>query len=193
MTRAVRFEDLTDAEMAEWLGAQAPAAKKVRSKRAQAAQAEQRAALAELNARPPRWLLCGHDGCSWPAGCSKVAGVVVDVPERPFTTNEWGGSIRGQQMAMVKATRDMAHQLVNALRPCVRLAGPVTVTWTPWFPTRVPVDAGNLSRWAKAVLDGFVHAGLLYDDGPDIVVEETFRARHVGKGGSHVVVTIARA
>jgi hypothetical protein len=67
------------------------------------------------------------------------------------------------------------HVLTNVF-PVPRV--PVEVTWTVCYPAGTTDEHGdpvNASPVTKALLDGLVHAHVLPDDGPSVVLHETFR------------------
>lgn len=83
----------------------------------------------------------------------------------------------GYRARIVRDLHDLA--IASARRDKLRgIAGQVTADWTVRYPKGTRKDKGEASNsqpTCKALLDGIVVGGWLADDGPLIVVSETYR------------------
>ncbi len=116
-----------------------------------------------------------------------AAGVLVSrrlfVPALPKSVNEWGWSSHwGDRHRERDRWRELVGVALVPVRRELRRAGtdllaergPASVDITFLLPDRRRRDASN---GVKLLLDALVHHGLLRDDGPPWLVEETYRCR----------------
>ena len=92
-----------------------------------------------------------------------------------------------------KRRHDLVAQLVQVerARPTMPLEL-AAIACTRHSAGRHP-DRGNLANSFKPVIDGFVQAGVLVDDRPEVLVEETYAHAKAPRGGGFITVTIRSA
>lgn len=99
-------------------------------------------------------------------------------PDRPWTLNIERQGNKWRRAALVSEWRGVFHLL--ALEQHIPRLAAITVTVRPELRHRGSMpDTGACIGAAKAAIDGLVDAGVIDDDGPDIVRRLTFEAPRV--------------
>lgn len=99
--------------------------------------------------------------------------------ERPWTVNGERKLHPHQRAERVRRWREHAAMLARAER--IPRLDAVRVSARPMVKNRRAMqDTGGCFPAVKAAIDGLVDAGVLDDDGPDVVVEITFRGPALG-------------
>lgn len=110
---------------------------------------------------------------------------------RPWLTNE---AMRLHHLALAARTKQLRQDaFLAAMAPKVPPMDRIIVTVEPWISKGRRWDAGAVSLWAKAVIDGLADAGVIPHDGPVHVIEERYRAPVSGAERDEVLVTIEEA
>jgi crossover junction endodeoxyribonuclease RusA len=110
----------------------------------------------------------------------KIAPPISDVPyvvmvwNDLWTLNNERTKHWGYRKKMVKEWRSATCVAVKARK--IPFMKKVKVTFTPYVATKRKVDTANHFPVLKAMVDGLVDAGVLSDDGPDIVTIIVFNA-----------------
>lgn len=92
---------------------------------------------------------------------------------------------RQQEAKITKAWREAAAEASKHIGP---LNPPVHIVAHIWKPRAGRYDPNNLAPTTKAIVDGFVDAGLVPDDSVDYVIGPDHR--HGGKGNAAIVLEI---
>ena len=91
-------------------------------------------------------------------------------------------------MAKANLTKQWRHAGFVAARDMDPIPTPVRIIAHIWKPRGGRYDPNNLADTSKAIVDGFVEAGLLEDDSYKHVIGPDHR--HGGKGEAAMVLTI---
>ena len=98
--------------------------------------------------------------------------------QRPWTLNVERQGNRWKRAALVKQWRGAFAEL--AIEAGIPAMQAIDVTAQPFLRNRAHMpDTGACIGAVKAAIDGLVDAGVIPDDGPDIVTELTFLAPQV--------------
>ena len=109
--------------------------------------------------------------------------------DRPFTQNAlYGKSNKYHRAALVREWRESFAWLARKER--IPKLDRVVVTAVPHLRDRRAQDTGACFPAVKAAIDGLVDAGVLDDDGPDVVVEIRFHAPQLGSDVGDALLAI---
>lgn len=115
----------------------------------------------------------------------------VEHAARPWTLNGERKLSKYQRADLVRSWRHAFAYLIKQAK--VPHLDRITVTATPILADRVAQDVAGCFPAAKAAIDGIKDAGVITDDGPDVVTFLGFNAPVLGAGRDALQLTIQEA